>query len=200
MNKPLVIGVAGISRCGKNTFCDLLKKELEARDEEVCNLSFALSLREETESFLKNHFNFNVWLDTDKEKFRPFLIWFSNLKREQTNGRYFIDKLNQKLLPLKDSEIIFTISDLRFAKNFEYDELDFVKEYGLVVHIRKYKMRESAIKIFDLPPNEFEAKNDPILKSAADYLIEWQDQDGKIENLKPHVDKFVDWLVENKYI
>lgn len=207
--KPLVIGVSGISRSGKNTFCDMLRRSLKERHIEVCNLSFAHALREDVEDFLKNHFNFNVWLDVDKEKFRPFLVWYANLKRKNTNGQYFIDKLKEKLYSLKDSEFIFTISDLRFApQNYRYDELNFCQQYGPIVHIRKYKIDTELgnglgdfIKVFDEPPNEFEAQNDPIIRSAADYNIEWLDL-GKenLDKLQPHIDDFIDWLVKKEYI
>lgn len=206
MSKQLVIGVTGISRCGKNTFCDLLKAFLNAKGIKTETFSFAQQLRNETSDFLDENFGFNVWDSKDKEKFRPFLVWYANLKRQESKGQYFIDKLKHTLSLYKKEQVML-ISDLRF-KEFDYDELDFCKENGgVVVHISKYNIETANIqndgpyiKAFDKPPNEFEAKNDPILKAASDYQIIWEDQGGKTENLLSHVTKFVDWLVEKKYI
>ena len=89
-----------------------------------------------------------------------------------------------------------------------------MKENGVIVHISKYKEHESICahfpanesitekgKIFDIPPNEFEAKNDPILKERSDYKIEWVTVgEQNLHELKPHINKFVDWLHEKGHI
>lgn len=204
-SKPLIIGVGGICRAGKNTFCDLLQKTLSEKGTKSIQLSFAQQLRNETSEFLDENFGLNVWDDTDKEKFRPFLVWYANLKRQSSRGLYFINKLRITMNLYK--ETVMLINDARF-KEFEFDELDFVKENGLVVHISKYKIvgylednLGNPVKVFDDPPNEFEAKNDPIIKAAADYHVCWENV-GKenLDKLQPHIDNFVTWLGKGRYI
>lgn len=208
MNKPFIIGISGISRSGKNTFCDLVCKTLNEKYQKLtAQMSFAHQLRLETANFLSQRFSFDVWSDKDKSKFRPFLVWYANLKREESKGRYFIDKFKEKVKVFEGTNHIIFINDLRF-KQFEYDELDYVKEHGVLVHVSKYKITGhlqddlgNPVKVFDDPPNEFEAKNDPIIKAAADYKLEWIDV-GKdnLDKLQPYIDNFVSWLSEKGHL
>lgn len=214
MNKPLLISCSGLSRSGKNTFCDLVQVEIQKRfNLKCCQLSFAYQIRLDTQDFLEKC-GFDVWSSVNKELFRPVLTWYGKTRRYQSQGQFFINKVKNDLEIKRTGGYykIFLLSDLRF-KEFEYDELDFCKENGIVVHLSKYKTISSTLihpitnepatitsgKILDLPPNELEAKNDPILKQNTDYLIEWENQNGNTENLKPHIDKFVNWLSE-KYL
>ena len=209
MKTPLLISACGLSRSGKNTFCDLLARELKQRfNLTTTQLSFAQQLRTDLENFVK-FCGYDVWSETNKEDFRSLMLWYGDLRRKQTNGTYFWGRVKRQIKTLNtDTDIdIVTISDLRY-KFYEYDEIDFCQSQGVVVHISKYNMvmglgseeSNNLIKKFDDPPNELEAKNDPILKAASDYQIVWKNQNGKIENLQSDVSKFVDWLVEKKYI
>ena len=207
MTPPLVISAAGFAKSGKSTFCDLVSRELEKRFKfHCCPLSFATTLRVDTQDFLEKC-GFDVWKDVNKELFRPVLIWYASLKRTQTKGQYFIERLK------RDFEIkagggyfnAFLISDLRFAEYSPNDEIDFCKQNGVVVHISRYKLAlgtgseesNNLIKHFDLPPNEFEAKNDPLIKERADYRLEWKNENGRVENLSSHITHFIDWLEQN---
>jgi hypothetical protein len=206
MQKPLLISCTGLASSGKNTFCDLIQKQL--KDEfgtDVLQLSFAEQLRNDVGPFLQEKFDFDVWNNKDKDKFRPLLVWFGNLKRSQTFGRYFIDKVKDKFDIYKNAESLLgkrgiaTISDLRFE-----DELEYCKSEGVVVHISKYKLPDPErpdIKWFDFPPNEFEAKNDPILKQASDYQVCWEHQEnGDLSSLNVYVEAFVKWLIQEKHL
>lgn len=202
MNKPFIISCAGFSRSGKSTFCNLISKELKNRfNLKVCQFSFAHQLRLDTQEFLKKC-GFDVWSDVNKEQFRPVLVWYANLMRRQTKGQYFIEKLKQNLeLTSKDGYYdVFLISDLRFAEYSPNDEIDYCLNMGPVVHISRYKLvPPDPTKNFDTSPNEFEAKNDPLIRGRANYIIEWENENGRIENLKPYIIKLVNWLSE-KYL
>lgn len=208
--QPLVISVSGLARSGKSTFCDLVSKELTSRFKlKCCQLSFATPIRVDTQDFLARC-GFDVWSSVNKERFRPVLIWYASLKRKQTNGRYFIEKLKQDL-EIKSAGgqyNIFLISDLRFAEYSPNDEIDYCLDVGPVVHISKYQLvpynmigdcvdYSDLIRQFDIPPNEFEAKNDPLIKEKSNYRIEWEDQDRRTENLKHYITEFIDWLDQN---
>lgn len=206
MQKSLLISCTGFASSGKNTFCDLFQKQLKNKlGLETLQLSFAEQLRTDVSSFLKDKCFFDVWKETDKDQFRPLLVWYGNLKRSQTFGHYFIDKVKDKFdIYKKDQSLlnktsIGAVSDLRFE-----DELDFCKSEGVVVHISKYKILSKNApytKIFTTPPNEFEAKNDPILKRASDYQVCWEHQEGgDLSGLNVYAEDFLNWLIENKHL
>lgn len=206
MQKSLLISCTGLASSGKNTFCDLLQKRLkENLNIDILQLSFAEQLRNDVGPFLKEKCDFDVWRNTDKDKFRPLLVWYGNLKRSQTFGKYFIDKVKVKFDIYKSEQSLLgkpgiaTVSDLRFE-----DELEYCKSEGVVVHISKYKILSKNApntKIFTSPPNEFEAKNDPILKQASDYQICWEHQENEnLLNLNNYVESFITWLIQNKYL
>ena len=197
--KPLLISASSYSRGGKNTFCSLVSAELKTRfNIDAYQLSFAHQLRVDTQDFLKKC-GFDVWSDEDKEMFRPVLIWYASLKRKETNGRYFLDKTKEWMERTKHRYDVFLLSDLRFKQNSEYDELDWCLSSGPVVHISKYKLI-NGLKHFDTPPNQLEATNDPIIKAAATFRIEWEDSDGDTTKLDSHIKTFVNWLDQNKYL
>lgn len=201
MNKPLLISVSGISRSGKNTFCDLLETILLQKYNLKCkHLSFAKQLRKDTEFYLMREFGFDVWDNKDKEKFRPFLVWYANLKRQNSKGLYFIEKLSKEIenLTIFDAQVLL-LSDLRFAEN-EYDEVDFCRQNGPILHITKYSLDSVGRKVYDTPPNEFESSNDPKIKSMSDYQIEWSEVGrGNTRLLIPYVDGFIEWLKNANY-
>ena len=72
---------------------------------------------------------------------------------------------------------------------------------GTLVHISRYNTINEE-KVFVQPPNEEEKRNDPALKSKADYVIEWPTFEGDIEARKiqvaEYVSDFLDWLYGNK--
>ena len=78
----------------------------------------------------------------------------------------------------------------------KYD--DYVKENGIAIHLTKYKLDDKFHKIYSQPPNELEARNDPLVREAADYQIVWEDSRGDINKLQPHIIKFVDWFGKNQ--
>ena len=193
---PLLISVCGLARSGKNTFCDLARKELENRfNFNCCQLSFAEQLKKDVQNFM-DFCNLSISDNIQKELFRPFLSWYGDLRRKQSNGLYFLDIVRKQFEQLGDQYDCFFIPDLRY-KFFEYDELDWCQKNGVVVHLSKYTIPNPSqpnIKLFDSPPNELEAKNDPILKNAANYLIEWEHSDGNTNKLQPYIVDFVDFF------
>lgn len=196
MQKPFIVGVTGTARSGKNTFCDLLQQELLDRLKiSSSQLSFAYTLRQELEDFTR-YCGYSIWREEDKEKLRPLMVWYAGLKREDSKGMYFIDNLKKQVERLSSVYNVFLINDARFAA-YEYDEADYCKENGILVHISKYRLPDperSDIKWFDTPPNSTEAYNDPKIKAKSDYQISWKHQDGDVGKLTPHITKFVDWL------
>lgn len=196
-NKQIVIGVGGVARAGKNLFCDLLVKQLKQQyNLHAQHFALAYELKMDCRQFIWDKFNIDVFTENTDEKkiFRDMLVWYGDAKRKQSNGRYWIDKLNNRIgkefawgTPPIDVAII---SDIRYDF-YENDEVDYIRKEknGPFIHISKYtygfptdgrvvKVGGQTVnntKIFTDPANSHEALNDPKLQKKADYLLQWED-------------------------
>ena len=197
MNKQIYIGVGGVARAGKNLFCDLLVKQLKLQyNKEAKHFALAYELKQDCQQFIHDKFNIDVFTENTEEKklFRDMLVWYGDAKRKQSNGRYWIDKLDLRIgkefawgTPPIDVAIV---SDIRYDF-YPTDEVDWIRreKNGAFIHISKYthgfptegrvvKVDDkivSNIKIFTEPANSHEALNDPKLQKKADYLLQWED-------------------------
>lgn len=197
MNKQIVIGVGGVARAGKNLFCDLLVKQLKQQyNLHAQHFALAYELKMDCRLFVHEHLNVDVFTENSEEKkiFRDMLVWYGDAKRKQTNGRYWIEKLNLRIskefawgTPPIDVAIV---SDIRYDF-YQNDEVDWIRKEknGPFIHISKFtygfptdgrvvKVGGEAVnktKIFTDPANSHEALNDPKLQKKADYLLQWED-------------------------
>ena len=190
MNKKnIVIGVGGVARAGKNLFCDLLVKQLKQQYAlEAKHFALAYELKCDCRDFIRDKFNIDVFTENTEEKkiFRDMLVWYGDAKRKQSNGRYWINKLDMRIeaefasgTPPIDVAII---SDIRYDF-YEQDEVDWIKKEknGPFIHVSKYIMSylhihdDTLSKDFTRPANEHERVNDPKLQKKADYLLQWED-------------------------
>lgn len=185
--KPVVIGVGGFARSGKDTFVKIAKKILKEHGYSSIKLAFADALKEEIDPFLKENYSISAWTDDTEEKkvIRPFLVAHGCGKRAQSAGKYWVDKIDQAIEGIHFSEDVIFISDCRFP-----NEVDWVhnKWGGWFVHLSKYSVlsgmqydsftgKETGVKEWkqlDEAPNEEEAKNDPICAKKADYCLEME--------------------------
>jgi len=197
MNKQIVIGVGGVARAGKNLFCDLLVKQLKQKyNLHAQHFALAYELKMDCRMFVHANLNIDVFTENSEEKkmFRDMLVWYGDAKRKQTNGRYWIDKLDLRIgkefawgTPPIDVAIV---SDIRYDY-YENDEVDWIRKEknGPLIHVSKFtygfptdgrvvKVGGEAVnktKIFTDPANSHEALNDPKLQKKADYLLQWED-------------------------
>ena len=87
----IYIGIAGVARSGKNLFADVACDVLKRKYNKTCKLySLAHQLKVDCELFIKDKLGLNVWSDISEEKemFRPLLVWYGDIKRKQSEGRY----------------------------------------------------------------------------------------------------------------
>ncbi len=210
--KYFVIGVSGSSKTGKDTFSDLLFRELLYKhDIRSWKVPLAHELKKDMESFLLKKCGLDIWNNEDKYRCRQLLVEYSAIKRADSKGKYFLDKVRSKIENFElqtdmfnpsNQRNIYIISDCRF-KEYEYDELDYIKSNGLLIYIDKFHVDEGK-NWFTPPANEHEAKNNVILKKESDYQISWEDCNGNIDLINktclPEVQKFIGWLKENKHI
>ena len=171
-----IIGLGGIAQSGKDFFFTNLKKTTKRN---VIRFAIADELKKELFSLIKNTYNVDIFNCSaeDKEKIRPMLLSHGKIRRNDSKGRYWINKISEKVKDAaKDEKNIVVITDIRYDE-FASDEVDWVKKElnGFFVHISKYT-EDKGVKVFGLPPNEDEAINNPKLIEKADYLIEWPDK------------------------
>lgn len=174
MNK-IIIGISGLARAGKNLFADVAIDILKKKNITAKTFALAYYLKEDCADFIKTYLDLSVYSEKNEEKeiFRPLLVWYGDVKRKQTKGRYWIESLQKDLEASKASVNIIT--DIRYT-TYERDECYWLQKElgGKLVHIAKYNIDSGGNKIFDLPPNEHEELNDPILQKASDIKIEWE--------------------------
>ena len=176
-----IIGIAGVAGAGKDLFFDLLSEELECK-----KFSLAEELKEEVKNHCIKYYNTDPTKCTRNEKnlIRPLLVGHGTIKREQTSGRYWIEKLEPKIKDfifnnyIKNSNKNSTlpcITDIRYDE-YEKDEIHWLKKEmnGVLVHVSKFKRGPKGKLHFLNPANEQEAINNPKAYKAADYLLQWE--------------------------
>lgn len=196
----MLIAISGVATAGKNLFSTLLIKRLAERyPNYICReFSLAFNLRKELAPILKKNFNLDAWSkdSNEKNKFRDLFTVWADMRRRETNGRYFYEKLWQEVSKFEKKETnINIVTDVRF-KEYEYDEVDFFKEKGVVVHVSKFTLGKNGRKNFTLPANRFEQFNDPRVKKMADYKVAWPNLTKSFyqNDLMIYIDKFIDYL------
>jgi len=171
-----IIAVSGVARAGKDTIANGLVKVINEMNPsiKVLRASFADQLKYEISPFLIEKFNIDPFQADGKEKelIRPLLVAYGCAKRNQTQGRYWLENVEQRIVA--ENPDITIISDLRFAEE-KADELFWLKEKkGKLIHVSRFHLNNGKKEIVK-PANADEKRNDPFLKSAADFIISWQD-------------------------
>lgn len=205
--KPIVIGAGGFARSGKDTFVKIARKILKEHGYSSIKLAFADTLKDEIDGFLKSSYNISAWTNDDDEKMiiRPFLVAHGCGRRGISNGKYWIDKIDELIEGIHFNEDVIFISDCRFP-----NEVDWVhqKWNGWFVHVKKYRLLEKYTgimyspeteKIYDDAPNEEEATNDPICERKADYRLEMENAIEKTLR-ETGVKITPDSLIDNSYL
>lgn len=152
-----VIGVAGFARSGKDTFVTIARKILKENGYTSQQFSFARGLKEDLDPWLIEKYGISAWTTDAAEKalIRPFMVAHGCGKRIQTEGRYWIDKVDDMVTfskhgfshsgvdPLKH---IYFISDVRFSNEEKWLH---EKWNGWLVHLKKYTMVDDVDYTFD---------------------------------------------------
>ena len=170
----IVVGISGFARSGKNLLCELLVNSLNTKGFSSKQFALASNLKEDCNEFLYRKCDLNVWSDLTEEKndFREFLVWYGNLKRKQSNGRYWIDKLDRRMSDYM-GDVAF-VTDVRYDY-YEEDEVHWIKKekQGLLIHLKRFK-RDGTNLTFTGPANNHESSNDSSLYKKADINITWE--------------------------
>ena len=203
MKNNIILGISGVAGSGKDTFFSLLSEVLPCK-----KFSLADALKKEVKQWCQLHYQIDsVNCDREtKEVIRPFLVAHGTTKRKLTQGRHWIEKLQNKILtdPFHGFKVI---TDIRYD-DYENDEVSWLQDElnGILVHVSQHELRSENLykpqlgsfsKKFREPVNSEEARNDPKVKRKSNFQIEWEFlKNGQIEELSPHVDNFTKWLNE----
>lgn len=194
----MLIGISGVAGCGKDLFAELLIKKFKEKGLKSKRFALADILKEESRSLILDKYGIDPTNCSreDKERIRGELVSFAKHKRIESNGRYWIEKLQEKI---KASEKLdyYLVSDLRYSE-YDRDEVFWVKEEnkGILVHISKYFIEGCDVRPL-LPANSEEHKNDPILLDKADYHVLWSHG---CQNPESRAQSFFKWLILNEEV
>ena len=182
-----IIGVGGFARSGKDTFVGIAKKILAKNGYSSQKVSFADSLKRDLEAWLLEKYGISVWTSNDEEKalIRPFLVAHGCGKRIQTQGKYWVDKVDEQIRFTNSHEYrdstnhVYFVSDVRFR-----NEANWLHEKwaGELIHLKRWSTKEVRdgygdnvfAKVFDAAPNEEEKLQDPLVVEVADQNVEWE--------------------------
>jgi len=196
----LFLGISGAATVGKDTYYRLLKQICsEEFGVNVIRFALADSLKNDLYSLILYKYGVDIFncSTEDKNKVRHLLVSHARVMRQNTKGRYWIEKLQSEIEDYKKSENfkpsdIFCVTDIR---HFEYpkDEVVWLKEEnkGVLIYVEKYFSDGSICN----PANADESRNDPALREHCDYLLRWMHGSGE-EILKISVKKSIDNLIK----
>tara|TARA_R110000824_G_scaffold88360_15_gene217307 strand:- start:961 stop:1575 length:615 start_codon:yes stop_codon:yes gene_type:complete len=186
--KTNIIGISGVAGAGKDLFYETLSEKVASQ-----RFSLGDQLKKEIAPYCLHHFGIDPLSCSREEKnlIRRCLVSHASLKRELTEGRYWINKVD----PLVKDHIFrqftdnslgdFTcITDIRYNQ-YENDEVSWLKNElkGILVHVSQFKIINSK-RIFLPPANPDEASQELDLKANADYVYECQYIEGPQEHVK----------------
>ena len=178
---PLLIGISGVARSGKDTLANYLQKKLCKQKYPVIKVSFASAVKADLDPFLKEKLNISAFTEknSEKELIRPLLVCYAtDVCRNKISKEFWIDKIKERVLSSIGSNVIVIIPDVRYD-----NELKWIKSLGgYIIHVER-----SGIKA----ANFEEKSNDPIIKNMADYKIKWNDFKDEKKTCAYHVAKLL---------
>ena len=86
MNAPMILGLTGLARCGKDTFCKYARDYLKSNNYESKRLAFADELKKDVDAFLIEKLGISAFTEVTEEKeiIRPMLTtWGTEIMRKK---------------------------------------------------------------------------------------------------------------------
>jgi len=203
-----VIGISGYAGSGKDLFFRLFKEEVSQTGRTAEKVSIADPLKAEVRDTILQLKGIDPTNCSrpQKDMIRDLLVFHGCQKRNETNGRYWIDKASETVKDLSDKFDFICITDVRFNK-FVRDEASWVKRElgGKLLVIKQFLFDcyhpYEVKKIFQTPPNDTEEWNMKKIEKDCDFMLEWPFSEGSDhveKNLRPAVREFVNNHYENR--
>lgn len=178
MNVPMIIGLTGLARCGKDTFCKYAREYLKINNFESQRLAFADELKKDVDAFLIEKLGISAFTEVTEEKeiIRPMLTtWGTEIMRKK-DDLHWVKKVEEVINENQKENIVSIVTDIRFPNEIEYIH----KIGGKIIHLTM---------IGNKPANDYERENDPLLRKNADCLVEWEKYgDDALEKCIAHVE------------
>jgi hypothetical protein len=200
-----IIGISGYAGSGKDLFFKLFKEEVSKTGSTAARVAIADPLKNEVRDTLLQLKGIDPTNCSRLEKntIRDFLVFYGCQKRNETNGRYWIEKASETVKNLSDKFDFICITDVRFNK-FVRDEVSWVKNElgGKLLVIRQFHFDPhygGVDTVFQDPPNDPEKYNMKKVEEDCDFTLEWpfsEDSNHIEDNLRPAVREFVNNLVK----
>ena len=114
---PLIFGISGVARCGKDTLCKHLVNKLEKSSIPCMTLSFATALKQDIDPFLKEKFNISAFTNDNHEKsiIRPLLVSYGTEVWRKLDPDIWIKKIEKRVENASKNKIIVLIPDVRYV-------------------------------------------------------------------------------------
>lgn len=163
MDVPMIIGLTGLARCGKDTFCKYAKEYLKSNNYKSKRLAFADELKKDVDAFLIEKLGISAFTEVTEEKeiIRPMLTtWGTEIMRKK-DDLHWVKKVEKIINENQKENIVSIVTDIRFLNEIEYIH----KIGGKIIHLTM---------IGNKPANDYEKQNDPLLRKNADCLVEWE--------------------------
>jgi hypothetical protein len=192
-NKKVVIGISGYARSGKDTLANILKSSFIENNVSTKIFSFAYALKNDINDFCLSKIGISSFSEVTelKSKIRPILIAYGQVQRSISSGTYWLNKLKPEINNFFDNGgDVAIVSDLRF-KEYDFDEVDFIRSYKNNMIITVSRIMENGI--LNTAAHESESENLPRISKLADYELTWNTNDNKNE-LKNQSQKCIDLL------
>jgi hypothetical protein len=194
----LYIGLAGVARSGKDSLALEIENLIRSyKGKTIYRTSLAQPLKEDCKDFIKQYLGLNVFTDNNEEKatFREFLVWYGKVKRQQTEGKYWTNLLDERVKRFQPD--ICIIPDVRYQQ-YEEDEVSWLKAKpnNILIHLQRIAINGEIVP----PANMDESINDSIIQNSADYKIIWPTftDENKQENMREFAEKAFNAVIRDK--
>ena len=159
-----MIGIGGLARAGKDTLASDLSEIIKAdMGVDVKIFSLAWPVKCQLNDLFESYYHLSPFTEDTEEKkiIRPIMVAHGEQMKQKFGKDIWLKELLGTIHEdLRYKEFFPIISDVRF--DFEVEAIK--NENGQVIHISK---------IGNLPPNEIEALNDPLVAKEADLNHTW---------------------------
>ena len=194
----LYIGIAGVARSGKDSLALEIENLIKSyKGNKIYRTSLAQPLKEDCKDFISQYLDLNVFTDSNEEKaiFREFLVWYGKVKRQQTEGKYWTNLLDERVEKFQPDVCI--VPDIRYQQ-YEEDEVSWLKAKpnNILIHLQRVTINGEIVP----PANMDETINDSIIQNSADYKILWPTftDDNKEENMREFAEKAFNAVIKDK--
>ena len=141
LNNMKLIGISGVARSGKDLFTTVAQEVLKQHDIKTERFALAYELKSDLKDLIHTKTGIDAFTENTEEKniIRPLLVAYGDVMRKISDGKYWTQKVEQRLGKSK-VDVAF-VTDIRYDHYIE-DECTWLqlKQSGKLIHLTKYVM------------------------------------------------------------